>query len=123
METVFVLFSANLSQNCLVAHNEMSASELLPRSYGVWVASNAQASVAYNKVRNLKYGVCLAAEAAGLVCFNEFSAYASASTGMETFGIIAQSAKELVETGNAFEGLHVPIVLPENRAKRKTEER
>ncbi|MDC0935303.1 hypothetical protein OAS39_03375 [Pirellulales bacterium] len=116
IETVFVLFSANLSQKCLVAQNEMTISEVLPRSYGVWVATHAQATIAYNRVHNLKYGVCLGSDATALVCFNDFAVDTApeASAAVETFGIQATGAKEIFEKGNTYQGVSTPTALPEN---------
>ena len=40
VETVFVLFSAQVTKNSLVTRNKMQDHEALTRSYGVWVATN-----------------------------------------------------------------------------------
>ena len=113
VETVFVLFSANVSTRCLVAQNDMRASEILPRSYGIWVATGAEATIAYNLVRNMKYGVCLASDATALVCSNRFAAdQPTAMPAIETFGINAPGAKEVLDVKNAFEGMSTPTALP-----------
>ena len=90
METVFILFSAEISKNCLVTRNQMSANEVLHRSYGVWVATNAEASIINNSIQNVTFGVCLAGNASSLICFNRFMAAADA--GLETVGISASGA-------------------------------
>lgn len=114
VETVFVLFSAEVSQDCLVAKNDMAASEVLPRSYGVWVATNAEATIVDNNVRNMKYGVCIAADAAAWVCFNRFHASADTDASIETIGISASGAKDIIEIRNAFDGITTPAALPKN---------
>jgi hypothetical protein len=115
VETVFVLFSAQVTKDCLVARNTMTASEPLPRSYGVWIANNAQASVIDNSIRNLKFGVCLASDASGLVCFNRFKVEAPGGP-METIGISAVGARDVVEIKNTFEGLTTSATLPKTAA-------
>lgn len=114
VETVFVLFSAEVSKDCIVAKNDMAASEVLPRSYGVWVATNAEATIVDNNVRNMKYGVCVASDASALVCFNRFRASANADAPIETIGISASGAKDIVEIKNAFDGITTPAALPKN---------
>ena len=42
VETVLVLFNADVSLRNAVQHNEMTANTPLDRSYGVWIASNAE---------------------------------------------------------------------------------
>jgi hypothetical protein len=110
METVFVLFSAEVTKNCLVTQNQMSANEVLHRSYGVWVATNAEASIVNNSIQNVTFGVCLAGDASSLICFNRFMAGAEA--GLETVGISALGAKDVVNLRNNFEGVTVPAALP-----------
>ncbi|HVT30115.1 MAG TPA: NosD domain-containing protein [Lacipirellulaceae bacterium] len=116
VETVFILFSANVSKNCVVTQNELVASELLPRSYGVWVATDAQATIANNSIRNMKYGVCLASEASALICFNRFAADETKTKPMETFGISASGAKDIVNLKNKFEGVSIRAALPQGAA-------
>jgi hypothetical protein len=118
VETVFVLFSANVSKNCVVAHNVLAASNVLPRSYGVWVATNAQATIAHNRVRNMKYGVCLATDATALVCRNQFEADAklAATPPIETIGVSAAAAKDFLAVENTFDGVNIPTVGPERQA-------
>lgn len=100
METVFILFRP--SQDCVVAHNQMVASEVLNRSYGVWVASRAKAAIFHNSVRNMQFGVCVATDGSATVGYNHIIADADAS--VETTGISASAAK-VVEMGNTFIGL------------------
>jgi hypothetical protein len=114
VETVFVLFCAEVTRNCMVTKNEMSASEVLPRSYGVWLATNGQASIVDNAIRNMKYGVCLASNASGLVCFNRFDAARDNETPIETTGISALGAKEIDQIKNTFVGVTTPLALPGN---------
>jgi hypothetical protein len=116
VETVFVLLSADVSKNCLVEHNEMTATDVLPRSYGVWVATRGQATISRNNIRNMNYGVCLSAEASALVCFNQFSASEVLETNasIETFGITAVEAKDISAVNNTFEGVSTPSLLPKS---------
>ncbi|MEX0611692.1 MAG: right-handed parallel beta-helix repeat-containing protein [Pirellulales bacterium] len=121
VETVFVLFSANVSKDCVVAHNDMAASEVLPRSYGVWVATDAQATIAHNHVRNMKYAVCLASDATAVVCFNRFVAETTPETAapIETIGISAPAPKDIFDIKNAFEGVSIPSVTPSSSRPRR----
>ena len=116
VETVFVLFSANVSKSCLVAQNDMAGSEALPRSYGVWVATNAQATIANNSIRNMKYGVCLADDASALVCFNRFAVGAALgdTAPLESFGISALKARDILDVKNTFDGVSVPSLMPKS---------
>lgn len=114
METVFVLFSANVSKRCVVTLNEMQANVLLPRSYGVWVASNAHVTASYNSIRNMKYGICLATDASGMAGFNRF-VVEPPSAGVEvidSIGVSASSAKEVCLFNNEFDGLTTDANLP-----------
>jgi hypothetical protein len=112
VETVYVLFSAEVTKDCLVTRNEMAASHVLPRSYGVWIASNAQANVVNNRIRNLKYGVCVAGDGSAMICFNQFNAVAEKKDAVETIGISAVGAKDIVEIRNTFDGVATPAALP-----------
>ncbi len=114
IETVFVLFSANVSKHCLVTQNDMMASEALRRSYGVWVGSDAEATITDNTIRNTNYGVCLADGASALVCFNRFavSAGPSGCPAFESFGITARGAKSVVDFDNTFDGVAIASQLP-----------
>ena len=110
VETVFVLFSAEVTKNCLVTRNQMAANEVLPRSYGVWVATNAEASLVNNSIENMKYGACLASDASSLIYLNRFTALADAP--VESFGIIATGAKDVLNLKNTFEGIRIPAMVP-----------
>jgi nitrous oxidase accessory protein NosD len=116
IETVFVLFSAEVTKRCLVAKNDLTASDVLPKSYGVWVASNAQATIADNTIRNMKFGVCVAGDASALVCANRFGVSSTSGAPGETTGISAVGAKDIVETRNTFDGVTSPATLP-NKVK------
>ena len=113
IETVFVLFSAEVTKECLVAKNDMAASDVLPKSYGVWVATNAQAAIVDNTIRNMKFGVCLAGDASALVGFNRFDAASKSNPPIETHGISASGAKEILDVKNTFEGVNIPITTPQ----------
>lgn len=114
METVFVLFSANVTKNCVVAHNEMHANELLNRGYAIWIATGAQAIVANNTVENMQYGVCLGGEASAVVCFNDFSVDApKGGKVLETYGLSATGAKFFKEFENKFTGFSIPVNGPQ----------
>lgn len=117
METVFVLFSANVSQRCVVALNEMSANVVLPRSYGVWVASNAHVTASYNTIRNMKYGICLGSNASGLAGFNHFLADPppAGTELIDSVGVSASGAKEIGLFNNVFDGLTTDANLPEDQ--------
>ncbi|MEZ6191061.1 MAG: hypothetical protein R3C45_07180 [Phycisphaerales bacterium] len=114
METVFVLFSANVSKRCVVTLNEMRANVLLPRSYGVWVASHAQVAASYNSIRNMKYGICLATEATALAGFNRFRVDAprDGAQPVDSIGVSATGAKEVCLFSNEFDGLGTDANLP-----------
>ena len=114
METVFVLFSANVSKRCVVALNEMSANVVLPRSYGVWVASNAHIAASYNNIRNMKYGICLATDASALAGFNRFVADPppAGTEPIDSVGVSAVAADEVCLFSNVFDGLGTDTNLP-----------
>ena len=112
VETVFVLFSADVSKDCHVVRNNMSASEVLPRSYGVWIATQAQASVIDNTIDNMKYGICVAEAGSLLAAYNRFHAAASPGDAIETTGISALTARDLTDVQNSFDGITFPKALP-----------
>jgi hypothetical protein len=112
VETVYILFSAEITKDCLVTRNEMAASDVLPRSYGVWIAKNAQANVVNNTIRNLKYGVCVAGDGSAMVCFNRFNVAAERTDPVETIGISAAGAKDIVEIRNTFDGVTTSATVP-----------
>jgi hypothetical protein len=114
IETVFVLFSANVSKECLVAKNEMTASDVMPKSYAIWVATNAQVAIVDNTIRDMLFGVTLGSDASALVCFNRFQVSAKTDAPSETIGINAPGGKEVVASNNTFEGVSVPTALPHN---------
>jgi predicted neuraminidase len=117
VETVCVLFSADVSQRSVVTNNQMTANVPLDRSYGLWIASNAHVAAMHNTMANMRYGVTLASDAVGLVGYNDFSVDPP-PTGVpalsSTFGVFAVSAKQVLATGNRFEGLTNPTYLPPN---------
>jgi hypothetical protein len=114
VETVFVLFSAEVSKNCVVAHNEMKANEVLNRGYAIWIATGSQAIVTNNTVSNLQYGVCLGGAASAVVCFNEFSVDApKGGKILETYGVSATGAKFFKEFDNEFRGFSIPVNGPQ----------
>jgi parallel beta-helix repeat protein len=90
----------------------MSISEVLPRSYGVWVASDSNALVIDNTIRNLQFGVCMASNATGLVYNNRFTATRDPAFHVDTTGVSAASAKEVIELKNKFDGIGTPAELP-----------
>lgn len=112
IETVFVLFSAQVTKGCLVAKNDMAASDVMRKSYGIWVATNAQVAIVDNTIRNMLFGVTLASDASALVCFNRFNVSAKTDAPLETIGINAAGGKEVVASKNSFEGVSVPTALP-----------
>jgi hypothetical protein len=116
VETVFVLFSANVSKRCVVTLNEMSANVVLPRSYGVWVASNAHVTAVHNTIRNMKYGICLATDATAMAGFNLFAAepLPDGIPAIDTVGVHAGAPKDIYLTGNIFEGLSADTTLPKD---------
>jgi hypothetical protein len=114
METVFVLFSAEVSKNCIVAHNEMKANEVLNRGYAIWIATGADAIVANNTVSNMQYGVCLGGAASAVVCFNDFSVDESKGGKiLETYGASATGATLFKEFNNEFHGFSIPVNGPQ----------
>jgi len=117
IETVFVLFSAEVSKNCVVVHNEMKANEVLNRGYAIWIATGAEAIVANNIVSNMQYGVCLGGAASAVVCFNDFSVV-EPKGGMilKTYGVSATGAKLFKEFNNVFRGFSIPVNGPQSPA-------
>lgn len=115
METVFVLFSARVSQGCVLTHNEMAANVVLPRSYGVWVASHAGVTASYNSIKNMKYGICLASEASAVISFNDITADGppTGAEPIETLGVSAGAPKDVYVIKNRFDGLSIDALLPE----------
>ena len=115
METVFVLFSARVSQRCVLTHNEMAANVVLPRSYGVWVASHADVAVSYNSIKNMKYGICLASEASAVISFNDITADGppAGAEPIETLGVSAGAPKDVYVIKNKYDGLGINTLLPE----------
>jgi hypothetical protein len=118
IETVFVLFSANVTKDCLVAKNDMAASGVMPKSYAIWVATNAQVAIVDNTIRDMLYGVTLGSDASALVCFNRFNVSAETDTPLETIGISAAGARDIVEMRNTFEGVATPTALPREDGER-----
>ena len=117
VETVMVLFSANVSQRSIVTRNTMAANVPLDRSYGLWLASNAHIAAMHNDIHNMRYGITLASDATSLVGYNEVSV-GSPPNGSpplsSTFGIFAISAEQIFETGNEYQGQTHPTFLPPN---------
>ena len=115
LETVFVLFAADVSQRCVVTHNQMGANTLLNRSYGIWVASNAHVTVVHNTIRNMKYGVSVESRATALAGFNQFSAEPTSAgvPAAAAFGIYAAAANKAFVIDNEFHGITTPLVLPQ----------
>ena len=115
VETVLVLFSADVSLRSVVTNNVMTANTPLDRSYGVWVASNAHVAAAHNTIHNMRYGVTLASSATSLVSYNDVSV-GSPLSGItplsSTFGVFALSAEQVRETGNRYRGHTHPTFLP-----------
>jgi hypothetical protein len=118
IETVFVLFSANVTKDCLVAKNDMRASGVMPKSYAIWVATNAQVAIVDNTIRDMLYGVTLGSDASALVCFNRFDVSDKTDAPLETIGISAAGAKDIVEMRNTFEGVATPTALPKEDGER-----
>lgn len=114
VETVFVLFSANVTKNCLVAHNKMDANEVLNRGYAIWIATDSQAIVTNNEISNMQYGVCLGGTASAVVCCNDFSVDApKGGKILETYGVSATGAKSFKEFDNEFRGFSIPVNGPQ----------
>jgi hypothetical protein len=117
VETVLVLFSANVSQRSVVTRNEMSANTPLNRSYGLWVASNAHVTAMHNTIQNMRYGITLASNATALAGYNDF-AVDPPPPGVPSlpsiFGIYAVAAEQIFETYNEFQGQTHPTFLPPN---------
>jgi hypothetical protein len=112
IETVFVLFSSNVTKDCLVAKNDMAASGVMPKSYAIWVATNAQVTIVDNTIRNMLFGVTLGSDASALVCSNRFNVSSETAVSLETIGISATGAKDIVEIRNTFDGVATPTALP-----------
>ena len=115
IETVLVLFSANVSLRSVVTHNEMNANTPLDRSYGVWIASKAHVTASHNIIRNMRYGITLAADATSLASYNAVSVSpppAGVPALPSTFGVFAAAAKQIFETGNQFVGQTHATYLP-----------
>jgi hypothetical protein len=103
METVFVLFRP--SKNCVVTHNDMFASELLNRSYGVWVAEQTRVTMLHNRVHNMQHGVTVVPDGAAQVMYNEFTVMQpSDDAQIDTVGIAAPIPNNFSESGNTFRG-------------------
>lgn len=119
IETVFVLFSADVTKNCVVTKNYMAASETLPRSYGIWIATDGQATVVDNDIRNMLYGICLAGDASAMVCYNRFEISRNSDASLQTIGISASSAKEIFDVNNIFVGVRTPASTPKNASDGK----
>lgn len=110
METVCVLFRP--SRNGVVAHNDLSASESLHRSYGVWVAGKADAAILNNRIHNMHHGVTVAADGSAVVAGNRFVVDPPAEGApLETTGISAPSSKDLLEKDNTFDGVTSPLTV------------
>ena len=118
LETVFVLFSARVSQRCLVSLNTMEAARPLPRSYGVWVARDNQVSIVSNTLRNLQYAVSAAQQATVLVSRNEIGIGAGETPPFSSYGVSAKSAKSATVLGNTFKHLAIPTLVPESSVVR-----
>lgn len=119
VETVFVLFSARVSQRCVVALNQLEVSRPLPRSYGVWVASDAQATIMHNQIHNLQYGICLGGQGSAVVGYNTIGITPEQTTEtqtqkpMDTYGVSAANPKEAAILYNRITGFTLPITLPQ----------
>lgn len=109
LETVFVLFRP--SRQCVVAHNDMQASEALNRSYGIWVASNAEAAIFYNRVRNAQFGVTIAPDGSAAVGYNQFTVDAGSAGSLETVGVTGTASKSVVQLDNTFDGLTTAVTM------------
>jgi hypothetical protein len=115
VETVMVLYSADVSLESIVTRNTMSANFPLNRSYGLWVASNAHVAAMHNDIHNMRYGITLASDATSLVGYNEISVgppKVGTPPLSSTFGIFAVSAEQIFETSNDFQGQTHPTFLP-----------
>lgn len=120
IETVFVLFSAIITQRCMVVLNQMKSDHPLPKSYGVWIAQDGQATIAYNEVRNMKYAFCLATDASATICHNRVSSEVTLTSANrdQTYGVYAQTPKALTVVDNTFQGLSDPVLMPEKHIYR-----
>jgi hypothetical protein len=118
IETVFVLFSARVSQRCIVGLNQMKSDRPLPRSYGVWVAKEAQATIVQNRVSNMKYAFCLATDGSATISRNHVAVDSTAAArGFESYGVFAKTPAELTVTHNIFAGVTDPTLMPEGTTK------
>lgn len=114
VETVFVLLSADVTRDCVVAHNTMRATTVLSRGYGIWIATGAQALVANNTITNMQYAVCLGRAATAVVCRNRLSVDSAAGpTVPETCGVSATGATRCREFDNQFIGFSIPVNAPQ----------
>ena len=115
IETVFVLLSAGVSQRCMIGLNQMKSDRPLPRSYGIWVAKDAQATIVYNDVRNMKYAVCLATDASATISHNRISADSMLTPNerFHAYGVYAKAPTGLSVIDNTFEGLREPAWMPQ----------
>jgi hypothetical protein len=117
VETVCVLFSADVSKRSVVSNNGIAANVPLDRSYGLWIASNARVTAMHNTIENMRYGVTLASDGVGLAGYNDFSVEPpppGVPALPSTFGVYALSAKQVFATGNAFQGQTQPAYFPAN---------
>jgi len=114
METVFVLFSAKVSQRSVVAHNRMAANVPVNRSYGVWIATGAQVSLLHNTIHNMHHGVTLAGDAEAVIAFNTITVDGppAGSAALATDGVAATGARRVTLTDNRIEGQTQPVALP-----------
>ena len=113
IETVFVLLSARVSRRCIVGLNQMTSDRPLPRGYGIWVAKDAQATVAYNKIRNMKYAICLATDGNATICHNQISAQPPvANEPFDSYGVFAKSPADLTMRHNVLDSLSHPAFMP-----------
>jgi hypothetical protein len=113
LETVFVLLVADVSQRCVVTHNQMDANMMLGRSYGIWAGANAQLIAAHNSIRNMKYGICVDSNTTAMAGFNHLSADPppAGMVAADTYGIYAVGAKETHFASNLSHGLTYPVLM------------
>lgn len=110
IETVFILFSARVSQRCVATHNTLVATQPLPRSYGVWIASESEVSVLHNRFLNLQYAVAVASQADAQVLRN--SVRVTSAKEFASAGIRALRARQVIVGHNRFQGVADPLRLP-----------
>ena len=60
----------------------------------MWLATNGQATIVDNGIRNMKYGVCLASNASALVYLNRFNAVGNPNDPIESVGVGAWERKK-----------------------------